>query len=527
MYEKLRHISWVFPLLLLLTGTIAVYPYYQYYVDPDAVAYVVVAKRYAEGEYLKAINGYWSPWSCWLTALLIKQQIEPFKAGIMINTLGAGAFLLASHGLFLKFLRDRLTLTLLNSTLAIFLIFAIYKQSFADLWGFFFLLVALQLLLKEQFSEKPFLWITLGCIGSLAYLAKAYAFPYFLFSTPIITALLLKARNGKFEMARWWRMNVVTIISFLLFSSPWIFLLHQKYGMWMTATSGSLNLSWYLIAHPVFKEGIDLLLPPVYADGIYYWEDPFVVNGAVPHFWNSPQLFLLQCVRIGYNMLKLSNSMNELSAFFLPVTLFAMTLVFVERVRQMFSVRVFIVSVSFLLFPLGYTLINFESRYLWYLLPVSLLLGALVLQRLHGWLSSRWLNTALLVVFCASYLSFPVWDMKAMYKKGEAEHQLAQQLKQIPVKGSFASNVSFGEEMQTVVRVAHFSQNAFYYMPLPPQSANRLLAELRRYRVKYYFQFASPADIPHLSFTDEAGVPFPEVFQDTSLVGLKVYELYQ
>ncbi len=61
-----------FPVSALLMSVVLwlIYPHYQYYIDPDGTAYLTIAQRYANGDYAQAINGYWSPWACWLTALL-------------------------------------------------------------------------------------------------------------------------------------------------------------------------------------------------------------------------------------------------------------------------------------------------------------------------------------------------------------------------------------------------------------------------------------------------------------------------
>jgi hypothetical protein len=60
-------------------------------------------------------------------------------------------------------------------------------------------------------------------------------------------------------------------------------------------------MSWYLAGHPYWKEGISHLLPPPYQDAVYYWEDPWSVNGATPQFWSSFKMFLLQIAKAGYN----------------------------------------------------------------------------------------------------------------------------------------------------------------------------------------------------------------------------------
>ena len=520
-----NYIPLIFSTLLLVALLAGVYPYYQYYIDPDAVGYLTVAKRYASGDYERAINGYWSPWSCWLTALFIKQNIEPFKSAIIVNAAGAICFLLASYFLFVKFITNRFALVALSSTLSVFLVFAVFKQSFADLWAFAFLLMSVRLMLTRKFLDKPILWIIVGLLGTLAYFAKAYALPYFVLNTLVCVVVLLKQENESVDYTKYVKTTIVIIFTLMLCSSPWIWMLHEKYGKWMTSTSGTLNLSWYLIGHPYYKEEINLLIPPVYNDAIYFWEDPYLMNGATPHFWNSPKLFLLQIVRIGYTILKMFNSMNELCCFFLPLTILFALIIFYKKVSCYFPKELLLTAVSFLLFPLGYLLINFESRYLWYLVPMSLLLGVLLWQRLESVLPNKYVRYVLLLVFCISYLAFPIWDMKSLYKVGEAEYKLAQQLNAANIKGSFASNIAQSKRMQEVTRVAYFSQNQFYYMPLPPKTNSELLSELERYNVNYYFHFQQPFEAAHHHFADASGNPYPVVFEDSVLIGLKVYQL--
>lgn len=517
--------SLLIPLLIFVTVLIIIYPWYQYYVDDDAIAYITISKKYAAGDIDRAVNGLWSPWCCWLTALLINQGVEAFKAGIIINTIGAGCFLIASHFLFTRFITKQVVILALNTTLGIFLVYAVFKQSFADLWSFFFLLVAVQIMLKEKFLDRPVLWLLFGLIGAFAYVAKAYAFPYLILITIVGVALLLKQKPQPFDYKKWLKISLIVIGTLIIFSIPWIWMLHEKYGKWMTSTAGYLNLSWFLIGHPYYKEGIELLLPPVYPDAIYFWEDPYLINGDAPHFWDSPSLFILQIVRVGYNSLKLMNSINEISCFFLPVILLAICIVCIRKVRSFFPPKIGLVSVIFLLFPTGYMLINFEARYLWFLVPISLLLVGVLWEKTTSYVSNKALHLLLLLVFCFSYLAFPVWDMKMLYKEGEAEYKLSQDLSRANIKGTFASNIVWGKEISKAVKVAYFSNNSYYYMPLPPKNTDQLLNELKHYKIKYYFQFQNPFELESSEFKDANGNPYPLVFKDSSDIGLKVYQV--
>ena len=45
---------------------ILIMPYYQHTVSPDGVTYFSITKKYLQGEFSSAINGYWGPLISWL-----------------------------------------------------------------------------------------------------------------------------------------------------------------------------------------------------------------------------------------------------------------------------------------------------------------------------------------------------------------------------------------------------------------------------------------------------------------------------
>lgn len=507
--------------VLFAAALVCIYPFYQYYIDPDATAYLTLARRYAEGDFAKAINGYWSPWSIWLTALMMKAGVAPFAAAIVVNAMGAIGFLMVSHSLFLLFgIRKEIQL-MLHAVMVIFLLYAVFWQSFADLWECFFLLLVLRVLLAERFPAKPLLWTAAGFIGALAYLAKAYSFPFFILEI-LVGTYFLSGNGMGIKDGRWLVASAVCIGTMLVFSAPWIYLLYQKYDILTTGTAGSLNMSWYLVGHPYRQRDILHLLPPVYSDSPSYWEDPFYVNGPTPQFWHSPKLLALQVVRLGYNLLKFVQSIGELSCFFALSIIIALIL-FSKPVREKFDKRLLILSLSFLLFPVGYLLVNFQGRYLWYMVPLSMVITAAVLEQtsLFYQINAR-LRVLIMLVWTLSYAAFPVLGLKQMYRVGEKEFRLAEALKAQGIKGTFASNIPYSTETQNLVRLSYFADMPYYYLPLPA-SKDELLKEMRRYQVRYYFHF-DEKDWNSFELTDETGKPFEEV-TGGKIPGLKAFSI--
>lgn len=461
--------------LLMYVLLYSIYPHYQYYVDPDGTAYLTIAQRYADGIFVQAINGYWSPWSCWLTALLIKAGLQPIPASVIINTIGATGFLYISQSFFLKFRVERALQWVLNLSLVVFLCFAVFWQSFDDLWECFFLLSALRMMLVQRFAKQPGLWLALGLMGALAYFAKAYAFPFFILNTVCCVYFITHKDKGQ-----WLKICAVAIVTMVAASMPWIYALNYKYGIWTTSTAGSLNMSWYLVGHPYWREGVKLL-PPAYPDSPYYWEDPYVSNGITPHFWSSWHLFGLQFLRIGLNGYKLLISMLQLSVFFPVVAVVALLSLWRKKLSDLFSGNARVIALSFVLFPLGYVLINFESRYLWYMLPLSMVLGSLLLKNARR----VKLMYSLIVL---SLVVYPLWELSEMYDTGKNEYTIAQDLNRLNIHGAFTTHCPSPPYTQAIARVAYFSGNAYYNIPDNSIPNEELLKEIKKNNIPYYYQ---------------------------------------
>ena len=486
--------------MLLWTALAIIYPSYQYYIDPDGVAYLTIASRYAHGDWATAINGYWSPWSCWLAAILIKAGMQPIPASVVINALGAAGFLWISLSLFIRCGLSRSWHWGLSVSLAVFLCYAVFWQSFDDLWECFFLLAVVRMVLADNYCHRPALWVLCGLAGTLAYFAKSYSFPFFILHITVCTWLL--GRHNKVAVLK---PIAVAVIVMIAGSLPWILALHHKYGIWITSTAGSLNMSWYLVGHPQWKEGIRILLPPPYPGSPYYWEDPYMVNGPTPHFWNSLHLAGLQIVRIGLNLGKLFNSLLQLSVCFPVLLVLVIRRLWVSRKRpQESNPAHIIIAISFLLFPLGYLLINYEARYLWYMLP----LGLAIMPEYMGISASggkEWRNIAFV---CMALVAWPVWGLFQLNHKGYEDFQLAERLRS-GLHGSFASNVLPGAETQGIIRTAYFAGLQYYSNPLHIFDEQQLVRELKYYHINYYIYFPG-RDKTDFMLHDEHGQPFPQ-----------------
>ena len=506
----------------LCVAVVVLFPFCKYYIDPDSVAYLTIAQRYADGEILKAVNGLWSPLSCWLTALLVKYGVGMMLAAVAVNAIGALGVLYITQSLLLHYKISRNTQWLLQMALVVFGAYAVYFQLFADLWECFLLLSVWRIMVVDHFVHRPMLWLAAGLVGAVAYMAKAYSLPFFVLNMLVCSYLMTKdEQTSKWQ---WVKISAIAIITLLIASSPWLYLLHEKYGKWMTSTSGGMNTSISLIGHAIWKDGIHYLIPPSYADSPYYWEDPYLLMGKMPHFWDSPRLMALQALRVGQRILQMAQCMNEISCCLLPLWILSLLIVFSKQVSSYFPKSFRWIALTMVLFPSGFFLAHFEARYMWYMLPLSMIMGVFIIQQLQTYIQKNWLRHLVTVAFIFSYICWPVWDIKHLIHEGKEQYTIAQQLKAQHIEGTFAANVTENKDVQQVARIAYYTHNPYYNAPIGDFSYLDLLYEIRKYHIKYYFYFYSKMDGQQYVMKDENGVPFKEVTQG-SIAGLLVFQV--
>lgn len=523
----------------------------QHYIDADATAYITLARRWAEGDITRAVNGYWSPLGVWMTAGLMKAGLPVMKAAVVQNTAAAVCFLASTLVLFRRFALREMLVWALAIALSIFLTYAVYFQLFDDLWMCAALTASLLILLHDGFLQKPRLWLLLGLCTAIAYYAKAYALPFSFLNIAVCGWMAVRADLGRRQ--QWIKMLGTVAAIVVVLALPWWIALREKYGFWTTGTAGTLNLSWYLIGHQTYRADIGLLLPPPYSDAPYHWEDPWAASSHdLPHFWDSPRLFLTQLVRVGFTGLKAVGSLAELSGFALPLWVFSGCLVFSRRLRYFLTTdgtrdgtedadgrqiavpsvnsplssvvnkQTRLLAAQCLTFPALYLLINFESRYLWYLVPPLMVLGALAIRKVWLLLQPRWLKAALVAIFAGSFIIKPVQDLRMLSVLCPAEVRTATAIRRTGIQGPFASLQSPNDIY--MARIAYLSGNAWYCASREAFSWEETRAEMRRYGIRHLYLRSASADWDVAQPRDEAGQPLPELTR-SHIPGLRVFLL--
>ncbi|WP_157976898.1 hypothetical protein [Taibaiella helva] len=515
---------YLFPPLLLVLLVWATWPHMRYYVDSDALCYLNIAKQYLEGNFNHAVNAFWSPMGCWLTALLVKASgLELFTAAIVVNTVSVIGLMVSTQRLFNRFRTSTFERWCFGLMSAGFWLYALYFQSFTDFWQYFFLSLGLLLLLRSDFTKKVWIWLLLGLLSSLAYFSKAYSF--FFFPLMIFMAAVMHLRSLRpFPWQRLITICLVAGVVMLALDAPWLYLLHEKYGIWTSSTAGKLNASWFLVGTQEFRPGIRVVVPPPYEGSLFYFEDPYFAQGRIVHFYDSPGLLLRQLARIGYNALGWVGTGNRISPFFFLTWLITLVLLATKGWFRGLKLPLKILLLVYLVYPLPFWLFTFEGgRYTWFIMPAAAILFLVYAGERLLPLFSSWGRKAFTAVFFLSFLVTPVSDLKKMWGKGEAEYRLAGELKRLGIRGAFVSNRSYADASISMAQLSWFSQNPWYCQPLNTANTGALLADARRYGVRYYFYFYEGAGDDY-QLTTPDGQALPDLTQNR-VPGLKVFSI--
>lgn len=508
----------------LIIAIITLYPALSTYIDPDAVSYFKVAERYVNGDWDNAINAYWSPLSIWLCALLQKfSSLSAFEAALWVNTLGCLGTLWTSQLLFHRFVGDKWARVLFALFFALFWAYADYKQLFADIWQYFFMLLFFLLLSSKSIFSRWYLWPLLGVLTALAYFGKAYAF-YFL-SLLLVCKLLYEVYVRRvLGLIRAIVLFVVVISVQVLCVSPWVYLLYEKYGILTLSTAGSLNLSWFLSGQQYLDPSIRVIIPPPVEGGIYCFEDPYLYQDKIVSMWQSPGLMLKQLVRVGYNVFRWHEALSLLSAFYFVGWLGTILHLLRDRNWKNDN-KIADVALFFLLYPIPFWLMTFdEGRHLWITLPYMVIVWIHLIKVYFPQFRGAVLYKIFVFSLFFSIIVTPVLDMRKLAGAGKEERAIAEQLAALGIKGAFVSNLSYDTpERFFILRLTHFSQNPWYCHIYNHWSDRDIVEDAKRYNVPYYFYFykGTGSDFRLLGADGEA---YPEI-TGNRVPGLKVFKL--
>lgn len=511
--------------LMLLVFVALLFPYYKYYIDPDAVHYLTLVKRYLNNIEAHKYNGLWSPLGIWFTAIFVKLTgwSDLFKAALWVNAIGGMALVMTCQLICQRWILKRIDQIIFAVINAAFWAFAVYKQSFTDIWFYFFITVFFLLAADARLLQQSKKWILLGLLGAISFYAKSYALyfvPLFLISVVVIQAYFYQQ---KIAWKRMLSMLIVVGVIMLSLILPWVYCLYQQYGIITFSTAGKMNLSWFMYGTFIPKDMYAVIQPPLDAHSINYFEDPWYVQDYFPQWYENPTFFLKQVIRMLYNIIDFIAAANHLSSFYL-IALFVYVFAVIKRAEKIVLNGLLPMIILFILFPIGFWPKGFElGRHMWITVPIGFLLILLLYRNVLQKYVPKKLQNLLVCLIGISFLIGPVLDLKRMYENGYDEHDNALILAQAGVHNrKFICNQTPDSKFyQAIIRLAYMSENQYYQHVNRDLRNNVLIPEAKKMGVTHYFYFFDDTSDDYRPLNENG-----EQLQELKIAGLKGLKVF-
>lgn len=352
---------------------------YRYDMYTDEVAYLRLAGYIAEGNFYQSVTGYWAPLITWCIAPFLTFGIDGLIIARIVIALWGLIFVIGIWLLTSKFNLSHSIKFIAVSIAALLIAYWIMEMITPDVLIAALLTYYLYIVTDPNILKQKKIAFLCGIFGGFAYLAKHYAFPFFLVHYPLI--LLLRAcivrDANRVPLKKIFVPLVIGMASFLVISSPYILLISSKYQRLTFGTTGSINhtvigpkdISRY---HP-FMYGLHK--PKSYAITII--EDPSEMDYKIWSPFENKEYFKYQInLSIGNIKFIYKNIhfylfvFGVLSILFLPIAFLLNPLNHEKRFLYGW------VIITFIIYCGGYILTYaLYARYYWLILIVALLLS--------------------------------------------------------------------------------------------------------------------------------------------------------
>jgi len=375
-------------------------------IDIDGMAYLGIARHLRQGQFHAAINAFRSPLLSWLIAIASFASADYLHIGKLINV---GAFLLSVALLYVltgKLWHSRLAASLailmfaLGRGLSVAAVEMITPDFLLAALTLIYFIVLLRCLRRDGLKD----WFSLGSVHGIAFLAKAFALPWLAVCT--LVALGLSGTPWKTRIAR---LALAALIPAIVAAS-WATVLHSKYGVFTTGTQFKVNLlqstlhayderpdPTYALLRDTSQQfdayGVGDLMPP----GSWPWRYPLTLKQVLPKMLRAEALNLPRV----FKEMMIVATLGGLIAF-------TAALAILTRCRRRYSIEwrfAMVVAASALSLVSAYSMLVFDERYLFPLMPLVLAIAARFLVPDSEWNHGGWRKLCIALVVLGTVTS--------------------------------------------------------------------------------------------------------------------------
>jgi len=476
--------------------------YYRYQINPDGISYISIARKYLNSDFTNVVNGYWGPLLSWLLMPFLYFGSDALLAGKTLTLFTGIAAFIALRALSYRFeMVESVRTIILFSAIPVILSFA-FSDITPDLLLTTILLFYFAVIFSANYAERINKGLFCGILGGSAYLAKSFAFPFFISHFFIMNAFHYLRSETKEAKKKVFHNFLAGAIVFALISGVWIGLISDKYGEFLFGGAGRMALRGFAApggkGAPVLWQGF---FEPSNETAISVWEDPCYMEMPFYNPIASWPYFKHQLKFAVRNIYKIAGIFMNFSLLSIATGI-AYLLFWMKKLNKTTILtilpEVLYPTVTIVLFAGGYSLVWVEARYLWVIFIMSMLMGGYVLCRLfQSKFFTKTRRTVLLVVFFLSFAVPASQDLKAHVNRGKGIYDLSEVLKSRIAPGcNIASNTSWGGSLY----LSYHLGCKYYGAQAKSISEVELKRQLEKYGIDYYLVWGDAAsDLSFLS----------------------------
>jgi len=398
----------IYSLLLYFLGALLFYPFLKYQINPDGIIYMNIADYYFKGDYIKAINGYWSPLISWLIIPLLWMGFNTILAVKTILIL-VGAGIIVQSNLLMK----KIELSRKFQGILLFLIvFITLSKLFIitpDLLFLFFSLVLINIIFHPQYAENKYSGILIGLTGAFIYFSKGFGFSFFIASCLFIHVLFFV--QLKLKRKQLIKHYAIGMIIFLCLSTIWILVMTGKFGEVTISQAGIYNSE--------LRE--------------YSKNDNLSIN-------YLPKIIIGQLERSMRNTFVALDYLNRFSLFFSSILVGTFFLLFSNLSDVLKRKLACLLGITGLLL-FGYILLWVEQRYIWLSIYLTVILGGKILEFLfQRIISLKKIQLIITALFGISFLLQPIGIIVSQRSYLNQVGVCWNEIKNLPIEGSVVTN---------------------------------------------------------------------------------------
>ncbi|KAF5078616.1 hypothetical protein DSECCO2_138960 [anaerobic digester metagenome] len=466
------------------------------------------------GDWENAINGCWSPLFSWLLIPFLLFVKTPLYASFVARTISliAGFFILIGvDDLSKKLGIERIfKLLILFTSIPITLSFA-FGDITPDLLVTCLVIYYLIIIFDPNYSNKLSNGFFCGIIGATAYLAKSYAFAFFIVHFILFNLIYYFKENSKVRKKNVMKNFFLGISIFFVISGVWIGTISDKYGELNLGTAVEYNhdlVGPESQGHPMHYQG---LLKPSNKNAVSAWEDPSYLKMEKWSPFQSEYYFKHQINVILESCVTIIKYFEYFSVFSLLIIVFSMIFITRSVFKDSRNNLIFLL-VTLVIYCGGYTFVTVELRYVFLACILLIIMAFYMVNNLHNLkIVNMKLVNVLLILLMLSFVLIPAVDLFQCANIGEANYKLSQSLAtDYGVHGNVASNGAW----EITLNMVYYSDCKYYGKTKKTNSSNDLKCELNDNSIDYYFVWKDYGNLTPSGYKE---------ITNCKIEGLKIY----